>query len=87
MVITCLGERFGINCPSAFLKILKLPSKTRAISKTNNNDFLFFTSLIVCTQRDDQNCKHQGSRKEMKGAISNMQESACSEIYEDATHF
>ena len=20
-VITCLGERFGINCPSAFLKI------------------------------------------------------------------
>ena len=48
---------------------------------------MFFTSLIVCTQRDDQNCKHQGSRKEMKGAISNMQESACSEIYEDATHF
>ena len=25
LVITCLGGRFGINCPSAFLKILKFP--------------------------------------------------------------
>ena len=25
LVITCLGGRFAINCPSAFLKILKLP--------------------------------------------------------------
>ena len=25
LVITYLGGRFGINCPSAFLKILKLP--------------------------------------------------------------
>ena len=25
LVNTCLGGRFGINCPSAFLKILKLP--------------------------------------------------------------
>ena len=23
-VITCLGGRFGISCPSAFMKILKL---------------------------------------------------------------
>ena len=25
LVITCLGGQFGINCPSTFLKILKLP--------------------------------------------------------------
>ena len=24
LVITCLGERFGINCPSEILRILKL---------------------------------------------------------------
>ena len=33
LVITCLEGLFGINCLSAFLEILKLPSKTRAISK------------------------------------------------------
>ena len=25
LVITCLGWRFGINCPSAFMKVFKLP--------------------------------------------------------------
>ena len=30
LAIKCLGGKFGINCASAFLKILKLP---RAISK------------------------------------------------------
>ena len=25
LVIACLGGQFGINCPSAILKILKLP--------------------------------------------------------------
>ena len=25
LLITCLGGRFGTNCPSAFLKLLKLP--------------------------------------------------------------
>ena len=25
LVLTCLRGRFGINCPCAFLKILKLP--------------------------------------------------------------
>ena len=31
LVITCLGEQLWINCPSAFLKILNCPRKTRAI--------------------------------------------------------
>ena len=35
LVITCLGSRFGINCPSAFLKILKLP-------KSNEGNFKIF---------------------------------------------
>ena len=30
LVITCLGGRFRINCPSAFLKILKLPKWNEA---------------------------------------------------------
>ena len=25
LVITCLVDQFGINCPSAFMEILKLP--------------------------------------------------------------
>ena len=29
LVMACLGGRFGINCPSAFLKILKLPEKKK----------------------------------------------------------
>ena len=33
LVATCLGGRFGINCASAFLKILNCPGKTRTISK------------------------------------------------------
>ena len=41
LVITCLGVLFGPNCPSAFLNILKQPSKTMAASK-----FLKLTMVI-----------------------------------------
>ena len=49
LVISCLGRRFEINFPSAFLKILNCPPKTRAISK-----FSKITRVIY-----PQNCQNQ----------------------------
>ena len=37
VVITCPKERFAINCPSVFLKILKLPEYSKNNFKTFKN--------------------------------------------------
>ena len=43
LVITCLGGRFGINCPSAFLKI-------------SNSKFSKITRMIYPKNRPNQTC-------------------------------
>ena len=48
-VITCFGGRFGIYCPSAFLKNWNYPGKTRAISK-----FPKITRVIYLKNRPNQ---------------------------------
>ena len=53
LVITCLGGQFGINCPSAFLKILWLP-------KLNEGNFKYskITRMIYFQNFPNQACDY-----------------------------
>ena len=51
LVTTCFGGRFGINCPSAFLNILKMPRQNEGISK-----FSKITRVIYLKNRPYQTC-------------------------------